>query len=251
MRAVNLIPVEQRTGASAGLGRSQGGAYALIALVIMLGIFGFVYGKARHDISSHKSEVATLNTQIAQAESDAGSLAGYQSLNSKREQRLAAVESLMDSRFDWAHAMREFGHVLPAHVSIQSLTGTVGAAPSAGTLASASKEAASSSSVSSATPPGSVPAFSLGGCANSQDEVAQTLERLRLIDGVKEVTLETSSTSSSSGGSSSASGVGACGGTSFSMQVVFTPLPEASAYPKAKTVADPSIPANHKSGRTK
>ena len=38
--------------------------------------------------------------------------------------------------------------------------------------------------VTSATPPGSVPTFTLSGCATSQTEVAQTLNRLRLMDGV-------------------------------------------------------------------
>ena len=46
--------------------------------------------------------------------------------------------------------------------------------------------------MTSATPPGSVPTFTLTGCATSQTAVAQTLERLRLIDGVSEVTLQSS-----------------------------------------------------------
>ena len=41
-------------------------------------------------------------------------------------------------------------------------------------------------------PAGSVPTFTLAGCATSQTEVAQTLDRLRLIDGVSEVTLQSS-----------------------------------------------------------
>ncbi len=49
-----------------------------------------------------------------------------------------------------------------------------------------------SAAVTSATPPGSVPTFTLSGCATSQSEVAQTLDRLRLIDGVSEVTLQSS-----------------------------------------------------------
>ena len=44
----------------------------------------------------------------------------------------------------------------------------------------------------SATPPGSVPTFTLGGCATSQSEVALTLQRLRLIDGVSKSTLQSS-----------------------------------------------------------
>ena len=40
MRAVNLIPAGQRSGASVGAGRSQGGAYAVLALLANVGPTG-------------------------------------------------------------------------------------------------------------------------------------------------------------------------------------------------------------------
>ena len=76
--------------------------------------------------------------------------------------------------------------------------------------------------MTSATPPGSVPSFTLSGCATSQSEVALTLDHLRLIDGVSEVTLQSSTKGTSSGGG----GAGGCGsGPVFAMQVAFEPLP--------------------------
>lgn len=255
MRAVNLIPADQRSGASVGLGRSQGSAYAVLVVVGVLALFGFLYGNARHEISSNRTQVATLDAQAQQAQSEASQLVGYEALNASREKRLKAVEGLIDSRFDWAHVMSEFARVLPAHASIDSLTGTVGSTTGA---AAASPSAATGGSsavaapVTSATPPGSVPSLTVGGCASSQDEVARTLQRLRLLDGVKEVTLQSSASTSSSGSSAAASA--GCGneGTSFTVAVVFTPLPATSAYPTAKTVADPAIPTDPKpSGRTK
>ena len=53
-------------------------------------------------------------------------LAPYTSFIALRQQRMQAVEQLVDSRFDWAHAFHEFGRVLPLEVSITSLHGTVG-----------------------------------------------------------------------------------------------------------------------------
>jgi Tfp pilus assembly protein PilN len=255
VRAVNLIPADQRSGASVGLGRSQGSAYAVLVVVGVLALFGFLYGNARHEISSNRTQVATLDAQAQQAQSEASQLVGYEALNASREKRLKAVEGLIDSRFDWAHVMSEFARVLPAHASIDSLTGTVGSTTGA---AAASPSAATGGSsavaapVTSATPPGSVPSLTVGGCASSQDEVARTLQRLRLLDGVKEVTLQSSASTSSSGSSAAASA--GCGneGTSFTVAVVFTPLPATSAYPTAKTVADPAIPTDPKpSGRKK
>jgi hypothetical protein len=66
----------------------------------------------------------------------------------------------------------------------------------------------------------------LSGCATSQSEVALTLNRLRLIDGVSEVTLQSSTKESGSGGSA---GSGGCGHyPAFAVQVAFAPLPAAS-----------------------
>ena len=258
MRAVNLIPADQRHGAAVGLGRSQGGAYALLAVVGVLALFAFLYGNASHQISSSRNQLAAVNAEVTQATSDAGTLAGYETLNATRERRLKAVEELMNSRFDWATVMHEFGRVLPAHVSISSLSGAVGgggaAAPTASPSASAASgaAAAAASSVTSATPPGSVPAFTLSGCAKTQDEVAEALQRLRLIDGVKEVTLQSATATVASGSVASASAGGCGNGSTFAASIVFSPLPLASAYPAAKAVADPSVTVGSKpSGRSK
>ena len=58
MRAVNLIPVDRRVGAGVGLGRSQGGAYALLGIVVLLALLVFLYGKATHQVSSDKAQAA-------------------------------------------------------------------------------------------------------------------------------------------------------------------------------------------------
>lgn len=241
MRAVNLIPADQRSGASVGLGRSQGGAYALLAAVIVLALFGLLYGKARHEISSRSAQIAALNSQVQQAQTDAGSLASYESLNATSEKRLAAAESLIDSRFDWAHAFHELGDVLPAHTTITSLSGAVASSASAGPVASGTAPgaatASAASTVASATPPGSVPTFSLTGCARSQPEVALALEQLRLMDGAKEVTLSSSTSAAAGTGTQS---TGDCTGDTFAVTLAFDPLPAASAYatkPTSKTVA--------------
>lgn len=236
MRAFNLIPADERDGAGIGAGKSGGGAFVVLGLLGVLAVFALLYGGARHQISSDRGQVATLTAQAQQAQAQATRLAPYVSFMALHEQRMQAVDQLVDSRFDWAHAFHEFGRVLPKDTSLTSLSGTIGSstgstAAGADTAAGASKAAsaatgattASSSSVSSATPPGSVPTFALSGCATNQTEVALTLDRLRLIDGVKEVTLQ----SSTNGSSGSSSGSGGC--VTFGMQVAFEPLPSASA----------------------
>jgi Tfp pilus assembly protein PilN len=240
MRAVNLIPLEQRTGQPVGAGRSQGAAYAVLVLIAGFAIMAYAYGSAAHEIKSQRSEVAALNARAQQAQAAAERLTPYTSFIAQRDQRVQAVEGLIDSRFDWAHTFHEFGRVLPSGVAVTSLTGSVGAAKASGSTAAASTAGAGGS----ATPAGSVPTFTIAGCATSQPTVALMLQRLRLIDGVKEVTLQSSTAGSSSSGAASTS-AGGCGGSDpvFSVDVVFDALPSSStvaATATTKTVSDRS-----------
>jgi hypothetical protein len=268
MRAFNLIPADERGGAGLNGGKSGGSAFVVLGLLGVLAIFALLYGQASRQISSQTSKIATLNTQAQAAQAQAARLTPYVSFMTMHEQRVQAVDQLVDSRFDWAHAFHELGRVLPpGQVSLTSLSGTIGSSTgstSAGadTAAGASKAAsaatgaktpaaggsgaatASSSSVSSATPAGSVPTFTLAGCATSQAMVALTLTRLRLIDGVSEVTLQ-SSTQTPKGGSGGGSGgsSGSCSGPVFAMQVTFDPLPTASATSSPSTPSTESASA--------
>ena len=107
-------------------------------------------------------------------------------------------------------------------------TGTVGSASGTSDQPPPSgSTAAASAAVTSATPPGSVPTFTLSGCATSQTEVAQTLQRLRLIDGVSNVTLQSSTKPSCERRHHRwrcAAGAPAVN-TSFTVEVTFDPLP--------------------------
>jgi Tfp pilus assembly protein PilN len=226
MKAVNLIPADQHSRASVPTGRSGGGAYVVLGLLAGLALMALLYGTAAHQISSNRKLYASLTARTAQAKARAAALTPYTSFVALREQRVQAVTQLVDSRFDWANSLYELGRVLPAGASIGSLEGEIGAV--SGTGASSSSSAASSStgssaSVTSATPPGSIPSFSLVGCATSQSEVATTLERLRLIDGVDEVQLQSASKSNAAGGG----GGGGCEGNdvSFTVHVSFDALP--------------------------
>lgn len=251
MKAVNLIPSEQRGGAPVGSGRSEGAAFAVLALLFGIALLGVLYGKARHEFSSRTGEAASLTAQAQQAQAATSQLAPFTSFVALREARTQAVAQLVDSRFDWAHVFHEFGRVLPRQSSISSLTGTVGTDTTASTPATTSKTSSSSSSsssgaaasaassVASSTPPGSVPTFTIAGCASSQRAVALTLERLHLIDGVSDVSLQ-SSTATPTQGAPSAVASGGCPSNDpvFNIQVTFEGLPVPSV--KTPTAVDAS-----------
>jgi hypothetical protein len=257
MRAVNLIPSDGRTGSAPGAGRSGGGAYAVLAVLGGLAILALLYGMAHHQISSRKAQAATLNARAQSAQAEAGQLAPYTSFVALREQRMQAVSDLVDARFDWAHAFHELGRVLPRDATITSLQGAVGAtepgastpaapsstpaAPSstpAGSSAGGASGTAAGAAVTSATPPGSVPTFTLAGCATSQQQVALTLTRLRLIDGVSEVTLQSSTKSGASGAAAGSAGSGGgCEGSqpAFTIVIAFAALPTSAAIGSSST----------------
>jgi hypothetical protein len=277
MRAVNLIPAEHRGGASAGSGQSEGGAYALLALLAGVALLVALYGSAHRHISSRQGEAARVTAQAQQAQASAQGLAPYTSFTAMREQRLQAVSTLVDARFDWAHVFHEFGRVLPVGVSISTLEGTVGTAavggapvvptPAATTTGSSSSSSTSTSTsgssstgssttgspataaaaVASATPVGSLPAFTISGCATTQREVAVMLERLRLMDGVSGVTLQSSTKSASAGGGGAASGTCPTSAPVFTAHITFAPLPAAPAKTSSTaTVAQTSTGASAK-----
>lgn len=251
MRAVNLIPADQRTSASVAAGRSGGAAYAVLALIAGLALMALLYGLAHHQIASKEGEVAKLQARAQQAQQQASALSAYTSFVAMRQQRVKAVEALVDSRFDWAHVMHEFGRVIPAGASLTSLQGAVGtgaggtsAASSSGSAASSSSGAAGAAGPASATPPGSVPTFQLTGCARSHSVVANTLNRLRLIDGVSNVSLQSSAKSSTSGAASAGGGGCPPGSADFAATIAFQPLPATAAAGAPGTVTNVSTGAS-------
>jgi Tfp pilus assembly protein PilN len=230
MRAVNLIPSDQRSGGTVGA-RSGGAVFLVLGLLVGLVVLAALYGSSHHQLQSRRAEAATLDTRAQQVQAQAQALAPYASFMALREQRLHSIAQLIGGRFDWSNVMGELSRVLPSDISLSTLTGTVGPA-SASTSTKAPAPAAASAStsaaspVSSATPPGATPSFTLGGCAASQAVVAQMLVRLRLISGVSSVALQ-SSTKPGGGGSSSSTSSGPCPGNApvFSVVVAFEPLP--------------------------
>jgi Tfp pilus assembly protein PilN len=255
MRAVNLIPGEQRQGAG-GLsdltGRSGGAALILLGVIVGLAVMIAMYGSAHHSVSSQSGEVAAINAETSAVQARAGRLTPYTNFVSMADQRTQTVAQLVQARFDWSHALHELGRVLPAGTSLSALHGTVGASTTGSS--SSSSNAAASSAPASSTPPGSTPVFTLSGCATSQTVVAQALQRLRLMDGASEVQLQ-SSTKAETGGGSGASGGSGAGGScpgsdpSFTTQVTFVGLPAAPAT-SLPTGAGAATAAAHSAGAT-
>src|SRR5207244_10562375 len=99
MRAVNLIPADQRGTVSAA-GRSGGGAYAVLGVLGGLAILAVLYGVAHRQVSSRQAKAASLSARAQQAEAQVTELAPYTSFIAMRQARAEAVSTLVDTRFD-------------------------------------------------------------------------------------------------------------------------------------------------------
>jgi Tfp pilus assembly protein PilN len=183
MRPVNLIPPEDRRGEQAPL-RTGPLPYILLgALVaVLIGVTALVL--VGNQISDSKAEVAKLEGEDAVAAARAQQLASYTAFRSMSEQRVATVQSLADSRFDWERVMRELALVLPANVWLTGLTATASPA------VTVDGGGGSSGGTLRAQVPG--PALELNGCASGQEAVAGFVTALKDIDGVTRVGVESS-----------------------------------------------------------
>jgi Tfp pilus assembly protein PilN len=206
MRPVNLIPPEDRLGKRKPM---RGGPLAYIVLgALVLALLGVTaLAVTSNQISDSKAEIATLEEQKAAVETRAQSLASFTQFHSLREQRVATVTSLADSRFNWERVMRELALVLPGDVWLTNLTASASPA--------VSPEGAASVSLRSGIPG---PALELVGCARSQDAVAGFIQSLKDIDGVTRVGVQGSALAGGSGGESGSTASANCQTRNFIAQ---------------------------------
>jgi Tfp pilus assembly protein PilN len=177
MRAVNLIPTDQQRGAGGAAGRSGGGAYILLGALALLVVMAGAYVLAGKKVDDKRAEVARVTQEATAAEAKAQSLTSFTKFSALRVKRVDTVTQLAASRFDWSQALREVARVLPANAWLTTMNGST--SPSAG----------GGSGLRAAL---QVPAIEITGCTTSQASVAKMMARMRLIDGVQQVSLSSS-----------------------------------------------------------
>jgi Tfp pilus assembly protein PilN len=193
MRAVNLIPVEDRRGgSSAGSGL---GSYIVLAVLALVVASSAAYTLANRSLSDRRAELASVQAQAHAAEAKAGQLSSYTSFADLRQKRTSTVSGLASSRFNWSHALHEVARTMPSNTWVTSLRGTV--APGV------SVEGGSDDPLRAAI---QSPALELVGCTTSQANVASVISSLRRIDGVERVTLSSAEKLSDSGDAAAGGG---------------------------------------------
>lgn len=199
MRAVNLIPAEDRRGAGGAAGRSGGAAHGLVGFLAVLVVLAASYALVGRSVTHKRAEVARVEQQATTAEAQAQGLTSYTNFAQMREQRVQTVKSLAASRFDWSHAMHELSRVIPDNVWLTAVTGTVSPGVDV--------QGAATGTTGALRGAVAAPAIEMLGCSTDQSQVARLMTRLRLIDGVQRVALQSSEKlEQASGGGGSSSG---------------------------------------------
>ncbi|MDQ6777685.1 MAG: hypothetical protein M3071_16065 [Actinomycetota bacterium] len=218
MKAVNLIPNDSRRGTRSST-RSGGAVYVLLGTLAVTLALVTVYVLTVSRISDQQAQIGGLQAQATQAQGAALRLAPYVQFAKLAQARADTIRQIASSRFDWQAALAGLSRVVPANTSLQSLAGVLPGTSASGTVATAASAALGSSVAA--------PSIALSGCSDSQDDVARLMSRLRLVNGVTQVSLQNSQKSASAqpGAAVSSATGGGCpaDSPSFALSIVFTP----------------------------
>ncbi|HYU61488.1 MAG TPA: hypothetical protein VEK39_12075 [Solirubrobacterales bacterium] len=239
MRAVNLIPPEERRG------RVPTGTSAVsylvvgVLLAILAGVTALVL--TNNQISNSQADVAQLERERTEAQARAASLQSFADFRSMQEERTTTVASLAQSRFDWERVLRELALVLPSDVWLIGLEGTVSP--------DVELEGGADVAIRDEVPG---PALELVGCTVDQEGVGRLAAALGDIDGVTRVSVAHSSRpeleESDTGGSDQGSEEDCRTHdfiTQFEIVAAFDEVPApAGAAPGTTTPATPTAPTS-------
>jgi Tfp pilus assembly protein PilN len=231
VRPVNLIPLDERRGASrAGAGTAPIRVYVLLGVlgVVLVSVLALVI--TSNQINSKTEDLSKVNAQGQEAKQVADALRPYGQFAQIQQARQAQIGQLAASRFDWERALRQLSRAIPSNVWLLNLAGTV----------SPSVEVESGGS-GGLREKANAPAFTLTGCTYSQHAVARMMTRMQNLDDVTDVQLSKSARKDEA----SAASVQATGGqatqedptdctgstsvTQFDILIVFGGSPLASA----------------------
>ena len=223
MKAVNLIPSDQRRAKASG--NMSGGAYGVLGVLAVLLVMAVAYVMTSNSVNDSQSKAAQARQEAKVAKDKAAQLGSFSDFASIKEQRLTSVMAAAQTRFDWERFMRELSRVMPANSWIHTTNASVSGDTSGGNL----------SSPDTAVP---LPEANLVGCTPRQSEVARMMVRLEQMYRVTDVALN-ESTQEQAGGDTSLQN---CGDLyKFDLTVTFSPVEPPNEAPKGETRVPASL----------
>src|SRR4051794_34586647 len=176
MKAVNLVPRENRrnSGALSGLGIGTTAVFAALGVGLALTV---AYVILANGVTTRKDDLAKVTAQSTAAQAQVVKLKPYADLEALRTSLLDRVRALADGRFDWPTALSRIARAMPADTTLTNFDGSKAAASATAAPASPGAPVA----------PASGPTVALSGCTPSHVSVARVIDRLRAIEGVASV----------------------------------------------------------------
>ena len=181
MKAVNLIPTDQRRAQASGA--QAGSSYVVLGVLAVLLLMAVAYVFTSNNVNSRTSDAAAAKSEADQLEAQVAARGAYTNFSQLKEQRIASVRTVADTRFDWERLMRELSRVMPSGSWIQatdaSVTGNVTGSDAVATTTTGQPVAAQ-------------PKANLVGCTPDQSDVAAMMVRMRQLHRVSDVELNES-----------------------------------------------------------
>jgi Tfp pilus assembly protein PilN len=227
MKAVNLIPNDQRR--AQGSGAQAGSSYIVIGVLVTLLVMVAGYVLTSNKATQNTNDAAAAKAEADSLEAEVAQRGAFTNFSQIKETRLASVSGVAETRFDWERLMRELSRVMPSGTWLQttdaSVTGEVAGAEASTPVAGAVVAPQ--------------PKVNLVGCTPDQSDVAGMMVRLRQLHRVSDVELNQSSTQLSATGDAS---VDNCGRNyQFDLLVSFSPTPPQTEAPHGENVVPTSL----------
>jgi Tfp pilus assembly protein PilN len=217
VKPVNLIPQDRRRRTESA---RSGSAYALVAILGVLLVMAVAYVLTSNDVNEETSRAAEARQQADSLKAQTRGLEDFRDFATIARTRLASVQAVAATRFDWERFMRELSLVMPKNSWLISTDASV-----SGTT---TDDAASASSTTSSTATAGVPTANLVGCTKRQEDVARMMVRLRQMYRVTDVALNESAQEQQGGETT----VDQCGELyKFDLTVTFSPTPPHTEAP--------------------
>ena len=181
MKAVNLIPTEQRRAKATG--KQSGSAYVLVGMLVTLLALVGAYVFTSNDVTDSTNKAAAAKSEADRLEAEVKHRGAFTNFAEIKKARLASVMGVAETRFDWERLMREISRVMPEGSWLQS------------TDASTTGEVDGDSTTSATgAPVAAAPKATFVGCTPDQSDVARMMVRMRQMNRVSDVELNESST---------------------------------------------------------
>jgi hypothetical protein len=228
MKPVNLLPHDARRRPAGG---KAGSSYVVLGVLgaLLLMVLGYVV--VSNQATSRTNEANQAEAEATRLEQQAASKAAFSSFAQVKQQRLASVSSVAQTRFDWERFMRELARIMPERSWIQTADASVSGDPS------------STGPTSTAAATGTaVPTATLVGCTPKQADTATMMVRVRKLYRVDDVQLNESSRESLGGDADEQASFDGCGsGYKYDLTVTFGATPPASEAPRGATRVPASL----------